>query len=170
MGRRVVGEEQEAASAAALRNPGSLPSFTGVPTGFEGTINGKDSARNEEDFRRGVGGAGGLSGPPGPRRTGRPPGRFHFKTLQDVNRTLNVVFNEFREGKISAQQLNACVVCLNAAAANLRFEKQKERSAEEGQLIERLRQEIAENERLREKLVEQGIISRSDLRAAGFNA
>jgi hypothetical protein len=52
---------------------------------------------------------------------------------------------------------------LNTVSANLRFEKQQERSAEEERMIEAVRSVIADNERLREKLVERGIIPPSDL-------
>jgi hypothetical protein len=74
-----------------------------------------------------------------------------------------VIFNEGREGKLRPQELNALVGCLNTVSANLRFEKQQERSAEEERMIEAVRSVIADNERLREKLVERGIILPSDL-------
>jgi hypothetical protein len=146
------------------------PTSDGVSSGFDQTFDGEESAPFEEDSGGGIGVTGGVTDARGPRRTGRPPGRIYFKTIQDVTRTLNIVFNEFREDKLTAPQLNACVVCLNAAAANLRFEKQQQRNQEEEQFVQRLQQVIADNERLREKLVEGGIISRSDLRAVGFDA
>jgi hypothetical protein len=51
---------------------------------------------------------------------------------------------------------------LNSVAANLRFEKQQQGKAEEEQMIEQLNGLLAGNARLREILVERGIIPPSD--------
>ena len=96
-------------------------------------------------------------------RIGRPPGRLYFrKSLETVNRCLEVIVNEAREGKLSPQQANACINGLNSVAANLRFERQQVRKREDEQMIEQLKGLLEQNGRIRAMLVERGIMRPSD--------
>lgn len=159
--RRSGGEDADAVEAAfaeARRNLGVASTSAGLPAGSDRTSDRENSLQQGESAANPGGGLGSQRRGPGNGRTGRPPGRLYFKTLGQVNRAANVVFNELREGKIRPQELNAYVVCLNAVSANLRFEKQQQRTAEEERIIEQLRELLASNARLREKLVERGII------------
>jgi hypothetical protein len=55
------------------------------------------------------------------------PGRLHFrKSLDAVNRALEVIVNEAREGKLRPQQANACINGLNSVAAKSSLRSERE--------------------------------------------
>jgi hypothetical protein len=173
MARRRGGVELDAvegAFAEARQNLGVMSTSTGLSPGSDGTSDGENSLQEAEYSASAGGGTGGRRRRGGGGRTGRPPGRLYFRTLKEVNRAANVVFNELREGKIRPQELNAYVVCLNAVSANLRFEKQQQRTAEEERFVEQLRELFAKNLRLREIMVERGIIPPSEAVGPTFNS
>ena len=102
--------------------------------------------------------------PTGPRkRMGSPPGRLSFrKSLEAVNRSLEIIVNEAREGKLRPQQANACIKGLNSVAANLRFAQRQERDAEEEQMMEQVKAVLEGYARLRAIAEGRGIIPAAD--------
>lgn len=104
----------------------------------------------------------GESEPRRGRSAGRPAGRLYFKTLADVNRVANLVFNEIRQGLLRASEANAMKGLLAIVADNFRFEKTQARKAEEEAMITQLEALITANQRLRGILVERGIIPASE--------
>jgi hypothetical protein len=74
-----------------------------------------------------------------------------------------ICFNELREGQLRANEVNALVGALNHVAANLRFEKQQQRKAEDAEMLRQVEDLIAANTRLRQVLVDRGIIPPGDV-------
>jgi hypothetical protein len=177
MGRRRggggEGDAVEAVFAEARQNLGVASTSTGLLPGSVQTFEGENPSNDGGDSLLEEGGQKSRSKRRAGRgrRMGRPPGRLYFRgSLEAVNRALEAIANEAREGRLSPQQANACSNALNSVAANLRFEKRQQRTAEEEQFVEQLRDLFAKNVRLREILVERGIIPPGDAVGPKFDA